>query len=274
MNDWRDILDQGRLLVEQHVPTDALPPAVPAAVLVLLLGVGISVLGARLARPVLTTVFGVAGAFLAGRYAWGLDVPTILPVVIAAVVVGGIGYLLYRLWIGVAASVVLVLVAWSIFGYCRIWPEAVSYNETNPIVAPISAGAEFTLPDAVQQQKYNNAKPDEWARDFWAHLTGRQADVQTTVIAIGAAAALVGLLLGVLATRAALIVCTALVGTSLAVAGCLALASVLFPEYCQSALDSPRLLGGAGAGLLASSLLLQALLTRRSPARPATAPER
>ena len=89
---------------------------------------------------------------------------------------------------------------------------------------------------------------------------------------IGIVAALLGLLLGAVATRPALIVCTALFGTALVGSGLAALAAALVPDHYHSALNHPGWLGGAGAVLLLASLVLQTALTRPPPASPAAAP--
>ncbi|MHC4091931.1 MAG: hypothetical protein ACYSVY_16975, partial [Planctomycetota bacterium] len=188
--------------------------------------------------------------------------------------VGAIGYCLHRLWVGLAAACITAAVALSVFSYYRILPDLAAFNESYPAAAHDATQPAFALLDAGQQREYVEQSPQKWARDFWAHLTRGQADVERKIGVIGAVAALIGLLLGTLATRPALIVCTALVGTSLVAAGLMVLAAALFPEYHQSALDHPRLLAGAGAGLLLSSLLLQAMLTRRPPPRPIAAPAR
>ena len=274
MNGLPELLEQGRRFAEQHIPPGSLPSQVPAAVIMLATGVVISVLGARLVRPGLTAAFGIAGAIAAGRFAGGVNLPVAATVVVGALAVGALGFALHRLWVGLASSGMLVVVALSVFGYYRILPEVAAFNQSRPVVVAAAGDAGFVLLETSQQSAYSRPSPDKWARDFWTHLTGRQADIEKQLLVIGAAAALIGLLLGVLATRPALIVCTALVGTALVASGLSALSAAWVPGYYQSAVDSPGLLAAAAAGLLGSSLLLQALLNRRPPPRPATAPAR
>ncbi|MCP4247382.1 MAG: hypothetical protein GY778_10080 [bacterium] len=272
MDGWSDIAEQGRRLIEQHLPAEAIPPVAPVAIVALLVGVMVAVLGARLARPVLTAGFGVAGALAALRYACMLDLPQAVTVVLASVTLSVTGYLLYRLWIGVAAGAMMAALALGVFGFYRVLPEVAPFNESYPAVIAQSDEGGFALLDAEQQRTYLEKSPRTWAHDFWTHLTAQQADVQRNVVVIGVAAALMGLLLGALATRPALIVCTALFGTALVGSGLAALAAALVPEQYQSALNHPVWLGGAGAVLLLASLVLQTALTRPPPAAPATAP--
>ena len=268
MNDLSELVDQGRMFAEQHVPAEVLSQAVPVGAALLAVGVLISVLGARLVRPVVTLAFAGAGAALAMRYAHLVDVPLPVTGLVAAVVLGGVGYALHRLWVGLLIAVVASSLALSVFGYYRIVPELPAFQETYaPDVAADAAG-EFALLDPSGQAEYNFRSPKTWARDFWAHLTSRQADIGGKIAVIVAGAALVGLLFGLLATRGALIACTALVGTSLVMSGVSLLVSRLAPDIHASAVGQPRLVAGAWAGLLLASLVLQALLNRRAAARP------
>lgn len=272
MNDLAELGNQGRRLVEQHVPPEALSQAFAIGVALLVIGAVIAVLGARLMRPVLTVAFGVAGAWLAGRLGQRVNVPITVMVVLAALLAGGIGYALHRLWVGLLVAVVASGVALSVFGHQRILPEVQVFQEVHATAAAGEAGTDFTLPTPEEQLAYNHPSPETWARDFWAHLTARDADIRGKMAVIGVGAAVVGLLLGLVATRGALIVCTALVGTSLVMGGLSLVVSEAAPQIHASALESPRLLAWAWAGLLVASVVLQALLNRRPPVRPVLEP--
>ena len=65
MTEIESILEAARSFAVQHAPTEALRGAVPAAIVLLVAGVGISVLGAKLARFGMTTMFVVVGGALA-----------------------------------------------------------------------------------------------------------------------------------------------------------------------------------------------------------------
>lgn len=267
MNDLSHILEQGQRFVEQHVPPDAIPPVVPVAIVILAVGVLVSVLGARLIRPLLTIGFAAAGGWLVLKQVCTCFIPQPVAAVIGAILAGGLGYFLHRLWVGIGAAVLLTTLALGVFGYFQILPEVSTFEETSPTVAAREAG-EFALLTPDEQRQYMERSPEKWARDFWSHVTDRQAGVQRNVALIGGIAALVGLLIGACATRFALIVSTSLLGTSLVVTGTMLLGARLCGEAYRSALDQPNLLAGAGAGLLLSSLILQALLNRRRPERP------
>ena len=274
MYDLSELVDQGRLFAEQHVPAEVLTRVVPVGVAVVAAGVLISVLGARLVRPVLTLAFFGAGAAVAGRYANMVDIPPPVTMLLGGVLLGCFGYVLYRLWVGLLIAGVVVTVAMSVFGYYRILPEVPAFEAIASPTEVDDSAVEFALLEPGEQIEYNQRSPETWARDFWAHLTSRQADIGNKMAVIGAVAALAGLLLGLLATRGALIACTALVGTSLVMSGASLLASRLAPQIYTSALEQPRLVTGAWVGLLIASLVLQGLLNRRPPARPVLEPAR
>lgn len=262
--DWfSQALQQGRIFAEQHIPTEVMTQTVPMGIVILGFGVVLSVMGARLVRPVLTFGLGLAGALAAYRFAYLIDVPVPVTIIATGLIVGGIGFWLHRLWVGIIVAMLASSVALSVFGYYRVLPELDHYAQTHPSSITSTATGEFTLPDPVQQVAYGQPSPKTWAKDFWAHLTASQLDVDKKIAVIGAGAALFGLLLGLLATRGALIVCTALIGTSMVASGLTLIATSVSPETYASALDRPRLLAGAWAGLLCTSLVIQALLNRR-----------
>jgi len=267
-----DILQQVREFAAQHVPADALPPTVPLATLVMLTGVVVAVFGARLARLALTTAFGLGGAYAAARFAHAMDLPPALSVIVGAALIAGIGYCLYRLWVGIGVAALLCMLALSVFGYYRVLPEAIRFNESHPASVALPGESGFTLLDAGEQAEYSHPSPQKWAHDFWTHLTTQQADIRRNGAAVALAAALVGLLVGLLATRPALVACTALVGTAVVGSGLLAFSGALAPRYYRAALDRPVVLAGAAAGLFLVSVVLQARLGRRLAPSPVAKP--
>ncbi|MFQ5490806.1 MAG: hypothetical protein ACE5GE_08810 [Phycisphaerae bacterium] len=271
MNGLSEALRQGQMFAEQHLPAEMLSQTVPMGIVILGFGVVVSVLGARLVRPVLTFALGLAGALAAFRFAPHLQVPVPITILATGLLVGLIGFWLHRLWVGIIVAMLASSVALSVFGYYRVLPELDQFAQVNPGSIAASASGEFTLPDPVDQAGYNQPSPKTWAKDFWAHLTARQVDVDKKIAVIGAGAALVGLMLGLLATRGALILCTALIGTSMVASGLTLIATTVSPEAYASALDRPKVLTGAWAGLFCASLVIQALLNRR-PQPVVTAP--
>jgi hypothetical protein len=251
-----------------------LPQALAIGIGLLAVGVVIAVLGARLVRPVVTIAFALAGVWLASRFASQINLPVPVTLALVALLVGGFGYVLHRLWVGLFIAAMSAVVALSAFGYRDILPEVPVFQEFHASAAADDTDLDFTLLTPDEQLAYNHPSPETWARDFWAHLSSRHADIRGKMAVIGVGAALAGLLIGLVATRGALIVCTALLGTSLVMSGLSLVVSRTAPEVHASALERPELLAGACVGLLATSIVIQGLLNRRPPDRPVLEPNR
>ena len=62
MNDLAPILQQARAFIEHNVPVEMLQRTVALSILALIIGIGLSVLGAKMAKPALTTALALVGA--------------------------------------------------------------------------------------------------------------------------------------------------------------------------------------------------------------------
>ena len=72
MNEIMPLFDRARQLVEQSAPPEILNQAVAVSVVVMVFGIGLSVLGAKLAKPglaVTLAILGGAGGFVFARAA-------------------------------------------------------------------------------------------------------------------------------------------------------------------------------------------------------------
>jgi hypothetical protein len=261
-SEWSQLWEQAQRLFTYHVPTDSLPPLVPAALVLLAGGVVVAVLGARLARPALAGVFGLGGAIAAGRlsaeYGWSLAAS----VIIGGIVLAGAGFLLYRLWVAVAAGGILVALALGVVAYQRALPELQSYNQAS-LTANVTEEAGFAVLSPDEQARYIREDAGQWARGFWNHVTARHAGVQRNLAIIGGIAALLGITLGLIATRFTLILGTSLIGTALVGGAMAALAHNFTPNAYREALSNPPWLYGGIAAFLLCSLVFQARLNRK-----------
>ena len=79
-------------------------------------------------------------------------------------------------------------------------------------------------------------------------------------------ALLTGLCLGIVAVRWALILATSLVGTVLVTTAAATLLTRSVPESYQAFQSNPGLVGVGVGGFLVTSLILQTMLSRKSPA--------
>lgn len=264
MNEIETILEQGRLFVVQHAPSEVLTSAVPAAIVFLIAGIGLSVLGAKLARFGMTAAFVVLGGLAGVWFGRELGFSPLPCVLVGAFLIGIISYLSFRLLVGLAAAVVFSSVVVGAFGYHRVIPYVSEFEQTLPLSASANSST-FVIPSTEQQQAYRDRDPRRWATEFWAFVTARDSNTARNSKAITIVALLTGLCLGLLAVRWALIISTSIVGTSLVTAGVATLLTHSVPESYQAFQNNPGLLGIGVGGFLVTSLIVQTMLSRQSP---------
>ncbi|MBU0719087.1 MAG: hypothetical protein KJ749_12620 [Planctomycetes bacterium] len=266
MNEIMPLFDRACQLVEQGVPPQILDQAVAMSVVVMVFGIGLSVLGAKLAKPGLAATLAILGG--AGGYAFAraAGVHPIIGAVVGAGMFGVIGALTFRAWVGVVTALVLSTVVLGAFGVDRLGPHLADF-ETAP---PWSAGSTALAVDATMAADGTalvNQTPLEWLARFWDFATGRDVDLQLNSQLIGIGALVTGLFLGVIATRWMLILSTSILGTMLMAGGVMAFLTHCIPGTYQSFLGNPGIIGMGIGGFLVTSLILQTQLTRRGPSR-------
>lgn len=260
------IVERLRALWELHVPAQYHPPALPAAALALILGIGIAVLGARVARGGATLVFACIG----GLAAWSLQshVNWSPALVLAGGMLAGAlaGFVLFRVWVGLAAAAVLAALALGVYGNHHIAPHFVEYDAAH------NFNGAFVIPEAPASDT-SPGKLDRlhaWWQDFWLYVQSKESDVNTWVAGVALVSAVMGFAVGSLLPRLTLILGSGCLGTALVLAGIAVLAKHSSADLYQAALANPRVIGIVSLVLLGVSLLLQGLLTRQT--RPAAAP--
>lgn len=265
MEQLQPILDQVRLFAEQQIDPKYLSHTGAMLGGMLVLGVGLSVLGAKLARFSLTSTFVVAGG-LAGLYFSRLTGVMPAPCVLGgAALVGTIGFLSFRLWVGILAAVVVGVLVLGGFGVSRVGPHLAQFD-LESVWSASEEGGEFSIPLTPEaQQAYRDRTPGQRLAALWDHINERDASLSRHGKAVALAAVLAGMLIGLAAARFTLIVASSLVGTFLVVAGLGGAATTYSPSWYQAGFDNPGLLGAAMGAFLVASLIVQTLLTRNAP---------
>ncbi|MCK4660303.1 MAG: hypothetical protein KAV82_12340 [Phycisphaerae bacterium] len=275
-------------LWQTNIPPEYQVPVFPVAVGMLVIGIGLSVLGAKLARWGITCAFGAAGVAVAAALAPGIDLSTIAVIVIGAIVAGGIGYWMFRLWVGLAAAALFGVVAVGFYGSHAVVPHFLEYQSgydfNNAVAMPQAGDIEtFTAVYHAEDDKAgtvslartfaSEAGADAlsglraWAEDFWVYVQSQEADVNKWIPGIGLAAGLIGFLLGVFRSRFTLILGTAMVGITLVMSGLAGLAAKMQLNVPQAIGQHTQAICIAGVLMLLASILLQALLTRKVPGK-------
>jgi hypothetical protein len=274
MNDLTPIFEQARLFVDQHLPANVQAGAIAIPIFFLAAGIGLSVLGAKLSR------FGFASAFIAlgalGGYYFSRvsGIPAPICALVGAGMIGAIGHLTFRLWVGVAVAAVASSLVLAAFGYQRVVPHVAEFEQQNQMLtwSPVTGAAAFDLPTPQEQQAYRERTPQMWAEEFWAYVTAEDVNVQRHGKSLAMAALVTGLFLGVVAMRWALILATSLVGTAMVTTGAVTLFARFAPGSYQSFLNHPGVVGMGVGALLVTSLALQTMLTRKPPPDEAAVP--
>jgi hypothetical protein len=248
-----------------HFPKEHLPNAVFAGGGALLVGVVIAVWGAKLLRPIFALTFVASGAWYGGEVAKQFGISETVGIVIGAIVMGVLGYVLYRLWVAGMSAVLVGLIAISIYASYKVIPHWSAYYQPEEVT-------EFEVGSA------DNPQPVGWEsllvslRDFWEYLKQEEADVSRNVTLVLGVAALVGFFLGLFAERAVTIVWTSALGVVVATAGIVTLCMHARPEWRSRLWEHPQwlLLGLACLWVLALGVQTQG--TRRTVAAPAPKP--
>lgn len=267
MNAIQQLIEQARLAFVQHAPVDMLREAVPFGIVCLMVGVALSVLGAKLARVAIGVGFALLGGYVGAYFAQQLEFSRLICGLGGALMIGIIGYQTYRLWVGVAAAAVLSSFALGLFGYKELLPHMAAFDEAS--VATTSAVVStkpFAVPTPQQQEGYRNRTVTDWAREFWAFAKEKDIRIERTGKALALAALVTGLCLGVLAVRTALILSTSLMGTAMVATGVATLLTHSIPDTYHAFASNPGLVGVGVGGFLTTSLVLQTMLTRNAPA--------
>lgn len=266
MIDLTPLIEQGRAFLELHAPPNVLHNAVPVALAFLAAGIGLSVLGAKLAKPAMTALLGIIGCVGGVYFARDAGYPAPLGALIGAAMLATVAHLTFRLWVGVATAIVLASVAMGTFGYDKVAPHAPAFNS---VVAwtPTAGAATFSVPTPEEQQAYVERTPTEWARQFWAYVKEKDSSVDRQGRLLGIGSLVTGLFLGVVLVRWMLILSTSLAGTGLVTTGILTLFAHFMSQPYQALQSNPAVIGMAVGGFFVTSLIVQTLVTRKPPSR-------
>ena len=264
MNEMASIVEQLRLFAQEHMPVDILQSAVPFGLVCLVAGIGLSVLGAKLARFGFTCGFVLLGGAAGTFFARELGYPPPIIGLIGALMLGVIGYKTFRVWVGAAGALVFASIALSAFGYQQVLPHFVEWRAQQAPGVESTPGA-FLLPSPAEQQAFSETTPSEYLESMWTYVTGKDDQIERRGIAVALAGLITGLCLGVLAVRTGLILATSLAGTFLVTTSIGTLLWHTVPKPFQTIEHHPNLaLLGVG-GFLLASLIVQTLLTRTAP---------
>lgn len=255
-------------MFRQHAPADATMPAMPAAIVALVFGVGICVLGAKLARWLITVVFAVGG-LLAGLSLGGhVDAAPMITALLGASALGVVGYMMHRLWVGVFTGAFLATVAFGVLSTQMILPHLDGFAKQQEVAAQQEVTT-FTPGPVSDAMHAGWDRFWDYTHQFGEYLVANQPDIQKYSIGVVVIAGAFGLLMGVFLCRLTLILFTAAFGTSLIGAGMAMFGQEVHVDMLKMLQERPEMSALALGAFFIFSIILQTMLTRSAPAAPA-----
>lgn len=235
MPDWITQIDA---FARYHLPVGEAAPSLWPAAAAIVIGLILCLAGARLLRAGVVLAFAGAGAALGAQAAVRFDLSTIAGIVLGVIVVGLIGYVLFRLWIALFTGFVALAIAACVTmgpNLATVWQE---FED-----ARISGGAVgdgFALLTAEQQRAARQTDLSRYCRDFLEHVWSRYPGDARRLVVVLAAAFLAGASLGLFAHRWAIVLGTAALGTMLILAGLVPLISRYCPQVVERCDQRPN----------------------------------
>ena len=249
-------------LIRYHVPPAWLSSALAGAGVVGFLGLILALWGTRVFRPVLVLAFAAGGAWvgLAGNQWLGLGQWFCL--ISAALVFGALGFVLYRLWVGVGWAALLVCAGLSVLGYRQALPHWEAFDQSRLTEAILAEDA-FQPPTVEEQASFNQPDPAVVLGKFGSYLAENVPHIQRNALLIIVLVGVVGLLMGLVAVKFTVILASSLVGVSLLGSAVGYGLQRFEPEILERALGRPAAVW-AGLGLaVVLSMAIQWFQVRR-----------
>ncbi len=257
-------------LLGQVLPQEIVPSAVVTALLLLILGVGVSVLGAKFARWLLSIMFAVGGLILGLRVTQMLNLP-IAGALVGGLVVGCVGYLLHRLWVGMAAACLLASLAFSLFSVQYVLPRLDALPASaSPVELPSVEGElEPLIPQSSQAALDAGWRKLKTDAEVLAHeILDQEPRLRRVAGAVVLIAGGVGLLMGIMFCRMTLILITSALGTLVIMGGIVLLGPAVGVDAYQSYEMSPHTAYATTLSFFVVSVVLQWILTRSTAVAP------
>lgn len=273
MQNYEHLFDQLRAVAEHYLPIEAGQAVLPVAVASLLIGMVLSFSGAKLLRILIVGVFIIGGGACGYALAQSFDFSEVVGIAIGAIAIGAMGFFSYRLWVGIGCAILFACIGLSIYGEQNVLPRFIEYGDM--IKARQLGGAgEFNVPSPETQASYMDPDPEEFIEGFWSYLNNQDQSVRRNLLGIALGTGVLGLLLGLLATRFMLVVSTAAIGTIMTATGAVTLLVRLKPETKQVFTDYPQWAVAMFISYLIASVAVQMLTTRKVPLLPKAEPQK
>jgi hypothetical protein len=249
-------------LLRQHAPNGTLPPVAPTAIVALIFGVGICVLGAKLARWLITVAFAVGGLAAGLRLGGYFGVAPMYSSLVGAAMLGAVGFMMHRLWVGLFTGAFLASVAFGVLSTQVALPHLSEFEAQQRAAIAQTEVTQFEpgpVGDAVQA---GWDRLIDYGKDFFQFVSSKHPAVEkwgpvSIIVAAG-----FGLLMGIFLCRSTLILFTAAFGTSLIGSGMTMLGGQFEIDMLKLFQERPGMSALALGAFFVFSVVLQTMLTR------------
>ncbi|GJM26384.1 MAG: hypothetical protein DHS20C16_27990 [Phycisphaerae bacterium] len=263
MNEMTNYISTLFDVFKQHLPSEVIATQFPAAIVAILMGVGVCVLGAKLARWFITIIFASAGMVCGLGLGKALGFSSPISALGGGLALGAVGFSLHRFWVGLMAAAFLSSVALGVVSSQSAFPRLSEFNDLEQKSQIVTEVQDFQLGPSENALQSGWDKLDAYGDRFWEYLNKQDSSLKLKVVGWGVGAGLVGLLLGLLLSRITLIVFTAAFGTLLISSGVYVLGNGMGMDMLQATRDRPAMSGLAILSFFVVSVALQTALTRK-----------
>lgn len=270
MQQYADYASQLFDVFRQHLPSEVMATQFPAAIVAMLFGVGICVLGAKLARWFITILFASAGLVcgLSIGNAFGFSSP--VAALGGGLVLGGVGFSLHRFWVGLLAGAFLSSIALTLVSSQMALPHLLDFVELEKSqhASEVQSGEvqDFQPGPGSGAIETGWQKLRGYGDRFESYLKEQQPTLQRNAVLWSVGAGLLGLLMGLFLNRLTLILFTAAFGTILISGGIFVLGNGMGMNLVQASRDRPGMTALAVLSFFVVSVALQTALTKKAAA--------
>ncbi len=266
MNQYADYAAKLFDVFRQHLPSEVMATQFPAAIVAIVFGVGVCVLGAKLARWGITIIFASAGMVFGLSLGKALGFSSPISALGGGLALGGVGFSLYRFWVGLLAGAFLSSVALGVVSSQLAFPHLSDFDDLQRKSHSVEEVHDFQPGPSANALESGWDKLDAYGHQFWKYLSDQEPSLRLNTVGWGVGAGLVGLLLGLLLSRLTLILFTAAFGTLLISGGIYVLGNGMGMDMLQATRDRPGMSGLAILSFFVVSIALQTALTRKETA--------
>ncbi|UCD27972.1 MAG: hypothetical protein JSV03_12840 [Planctomycetota bacterium] len=261
INNTVDLFLQAGGFVRNHLPLEQWPYITHAALAAMMMGLIMSLWGARLLRFVYVLGFMVSGAAVGVELSRAVQVDLLIGLVLGTGLAGLAGYLLYRCWVGLTTAAIAMLFVLLIIGPDVFPTEIQSFQDERLGVST----EEYSLPSATDQPGQVGSVKGYWG-EVKSYLWDTKRDLVYRMLAVLSVAGLAGLGIGLILPRFTTIVGTSLLGVLGLVVGIGIFVSMHLPGVWTFIEAKSAWFLGAVVLYLMGALLFQARNQRITPA--------